>query len=217
LKEILKRYAERIDNATLRERAWIFLGLAVVLVFLFNALLIDPLRARQKTLAAESVKLQQELVTVQAGLQGMLKGGSQDIDTANRARQTAARDELSKLNSRIGQEQRRFTPPDRMRATLAEMLERNKRLGLVDLKTLPVTPLAVAAAGTSGNPGLFRHGIELTVGGSYVDLYEYLQALERLPTQLYWGHAELAVGEYPAVTLKLTLYTVSFDRAWLIV
>jgi len=217
LKEILKRYAERIDNATLRERAAIFLGLAFVLVFLVNAVLIDPLRARQKTLAAESVKLQQELVTIQAGLQGMLKGGSQDIDAANRARQTTARDELSRLNSRIGQEQRRFTPPDRMRALLAEMLERNKRLGLVDLKTLPVAPLATAPAGPSGNPGLFRHGIELTVSGSYVDLYEYLQTLERLPTQLYWGHAELTVAEYPAVILKLTLYTVSFDRAWLIV
>ena len=217
MKEILKRYAERIDNATLRERALIFLGLAFVLVFLVNAALIEPLRTRQKTLAVEGAKLQQELLTIQAGLQGMLKGGSQDIDAANRARQTAASGELSQLNSRIGQEQRRFTPPDRMRAMLAEMLERNKRLGLVDLKTLPVAPLATAPASPSGNPGLFRHGIELTVSGSYVDLYEYLQALERLPTQLYWGHAELAVGEYPSVTLKLTLYTVSFDRAWLIV
>jgi MSHA biogenesis protein MshJ len=217
LKELVKRYAERIDNATLRERAWIFLGLAVVLVFLFNAALIDPLRARQKTLAVESAKLQQELVMIQAGLQGMLKGGSKDIDAANRARQTAARGELSQLNSRIGQEQRRFTPPDRMRATLAEILERNKRLSLVDLKTLAVAPLATAAAGPGGNPGLFRHGIELTVSGGYGDLYDYLQALERLPTQLYWGHAELTVGDHPAVTLKLTLYTVSFDRAWLIV
>lgn len=217
MKEIFKRYAERIDNATLRERAAIFLCLAVVLVFLVNGALINPLRDRQKTLAAEGAKLQQELVTIQAGLQGLLKGGSQDIDAANRARQTTARDELSRLNSRIGQEQRRFTPPERMRAVLAEMLVRNQRLGLVDLKTLPVAPLATAPVSPSGNPGLFRHGIELTVSGSYVDLYEYLQALERLPTQLYWGHAELAAGEYPAVTLKLTLYTVSFDRTWLIV
>jgi MSHA biogenesis protein MshJ len=217
LKALFKRYAERIDNATLRERALIFLGLAFLLVFFVNAALIDPLRARQKTLAAESAKLQQELATIQAGLQGLLKGGSQDIDAANRARQTAAREELSQLNSRLAREQRRFTPPDRMRAVLAEMLERNRGLGLVDLKTLPAAPLATAPASPSGNPGLFRHGIELTVSGSYVDLYEYLRTLERLPTQIYWGQAELAVGEYPSVTLKLTLYTVSFDRAWLIV
>jgi len=92
-------------------------------------------------------------------------------------------------------------------------------LSLADLltKTLPVAPLAIAPATPGVNPGLFRHGIELTVSGSYADLYEYLKVLEHLPTQLYWGNAELAVAEYPSVTLKLTLYTVSFDRAWLIV
>lgn len=217
MKAFLKRYADRVDNATLRERALIFICLALVLVFLVNAVLIDPLRARQKALGAESEKLQQELVGLQAGLQGMLKGGSQDIDSANRARQAAAREALARANSRLAQEQRRFTPSDRMRGVLAEMLERNKRLTLVDLKTLPVAPLATASATPGGNPGLFRHGIELTVSGRYADLYEYLRMLERLPTQLYWGNAELAVTEYPSVTLKLTLYTVSFDRAWLIV
>jgi MSHA biogenesis protein MshJ len=217
LNAFLKRYADRIDNATLRERAAIFICLALVLVYLAYVILINPLRDRQKALTAESEKLQQELVTLQAGLQGMLKGGSQDIDAANRARQATARGELARANSRIAQEQRRFTPSDRMRGVLAEMLERNKRLVLVDLKTLPVAPLATAPAGPDGNPGLFRHGIELTVSGSYADLYEYLRTLERLPTQLYWGNAELAVAEYPTVTLKLTLYTVSFDRAWLVV
>ena len=41
--------------------------------------------------------------------------------------------------------------------------------------------------------------------------------LEGLPTQLYWGRAELVADVYPVLTLKLTVYTVSFDQAWLIV
>jgi MSHA biogenesis protein MshJ len=217
LKAFLKRYAERIDNATLRERAAIFICLAAVLVYLAYVILIKPLGDRQKALTAEGEKLQQELVGLQTGLQSMLKGGSRDIDSANRAREAAARDELARANAKIVQEQRRFTPSDRMRGVLAEMLERNKRLALIDLKTLPVAPLTTAPAGPGANPGLFRHGIELTVSGSYADLYEYLRMLEGLPTQLYWGNAELAVAEYPSVTLKLTVYTVSFDRAWLIV
>jgi MSHA biogenesis protein MshJ len=217
MKALLRRYAERVDNATLRERALIFLGCALVLVFTVNAALIDPLRARQKVLAAENGKLQQELATLQGGLQRLVQGGSQDIDSANRGRLAAAREELSRLNARVVEEQRRFTPPDRMRTVLAEIFEGNKRLTLVDLKTLPVVPLANAPTGAGGEPGMFRHGIELTVTGSYLDLYEYLRTLERLPTQLYWGRADLASGEYPASTLKLTLYTVSFDRAWLIV
>jgi MSHA biogenesis protein MshJ len=215
VKALLKRYAERIDAASLRERAMIFVALALGLIFVVNAALIEPLRVKQKRLAAENQQRQQELQSLQAGLQRLVQGAGQDTDSLNRARQTALREELSRFKSKIDQEQRRFTPPDRMRAMLAEMFERNRQLALVDLKTLPATPLAAPRAGAY--QGLFRHGIELTVSGPYLDLYEYLRMLERLPVQLYWRRAELSVGEYPSSTLKLTVYTVSFDRAWLTV
>jgi MSHA biogenesis protein MshJ len=104
-----------------------------------------------------------------------------------------------------------------MRGVLQEMLERNNRLALLDLTTLPVVAVVPSRAGTGPTSGMYRHGIELTVSGTYGDLYEYLRALERLPSQLYWARAELAVKEHPLLTLKLTIHTVSFDRAWLIV
>jgi MSHA biogenesis protein MshJ len=218
MRAFIKRCAERIDSASLRERAVIFVGLAAVLVFVVNAALIEPLRTRQKTFAAASERMRQESVLLQSSLQRMVQSRGQDADSLNRARQAAAQSELAKLNARLIEEQRRFTPPERMRAVLAGMFERNTRLGLIDLRTLPAAPVANTPAGAGGSPALFRHGIELTVSGTYADLYEYLRKLEKqLPTQLYWGRADLAVAEYPSVTLKLTIYTVSFDRAWLVV
>jgi len=216
VKALLKRYAQRIDAATLRERAMIFAAGALVLVFLVNAALLDPLRSKQKRLGAESVQHQEQLKKVQVELQRMARASGGDSDAANRKRQLALRAELDALNARIAQEQRRFTAPDKMRPVLEGMLERNKRLALLELKTLAVTPLGEARRG-AGRPGLFRHGVEMTVSGAYFDLYEYLQTLEGLPTQLYWGRAELVADAYPVLTLKLTVYTVSFDQAWLIV
>jgi MSHA biogenesis protein MshJ len=64
---------------------------------------------------------------------------------------------------------------------------------------------------------MYRHGIDLTVRGTYVELHNYLQELEKLPNQLYWARAELSVATHPLLTLKLTVHTLSFDRAWLIV
>jgi MSHA biogenesis protein MshJ len=184
-------------------------------VFLGNALLLEPLRAKQKRLVAEIGQQQKELETIQQALARSVQTAAQDPNAANRARLAAIRDALTQLNSRIAQEQRRFTPPDRMRSVLEEVLRRNKGLKLVDLKTLPAAPVGTASAGSAS--GVYRHGIEFTVSGRYADLYEYLRALEDLPTQLYWRRAELAVGEHPVLTLKLTAYTVSFDPAWLIV
>jgi len=53
--------------------------------------------------------------------------------------------------------------------------------------------------------------------GSYGELYDYLRRLEGLPSQLYWSRAELTVTDHPLITLKLTVHTISFDRAWLVV
>lgn len=211
----LRRYAERIDNATLRERALLFAAAALILVFVVNAVLIQPLRDTQRRLSAEIDQRQGELRTVQSELQRLAGAQDADPDARNRKRAAELRAELAALDAKIAAEQKRFTSPQRMRALLEEMLERNKRLRLVDLKTLPVTDLS-ASQGQAGRR-VFRHGVELTLAGSYLDLHAYLQALEGLPTQLYWGRAEMSVPAYPVATLKLIVYTLSLDQAWLVV
>jgi MSHA biogenesis protein MshJ len=210
----LRRVVERIDAATLRERVIIFLSLTAGLVFVVNAALLEPLRTVQKRLAAEGIERQKEQQAVQSQILRMAQSSAVDPNAANRARLAALRTELAELDARVAQEQSRFTPPERMRAVLEEMLQRNKGLGLVEFNSLPVAAVGSAASDAGA---LYRHGIEFTVTGTYVQLYEYLRSLEKMPTQLYWRRAELAVSEYPVVTLKLMLYTVSFDRAWLIV
>ena len=216
MKELLKHYAERIDAANLRQRLLVFLTAAAAVLLVGNALFLQPQRAKQVRLAAETAQYQKELAVLQAQVSQMVSASGADPDAASRKQVAALRVELGILNSRIGGEGRRFTAPERMRAVLEEMLGRNKGLVLVDLHTLPV--VAIAPPRSGGAPGgMFRHGIELTVRGTYGQIYDYLRMLEGLPSQLYWSRAELTVTEHPTLTLKLTVQTVSFDRAWLVV
>lgn len=212
---LLKQYAERIDNASLRERLLLFLAMALVLVFVVNAALIKPLRDSQRRQSLDIAQNEGELRTIQSELQRMARARDGDPEVRDRERAAVLRAEIAALDGRISEEQRRFTTPQRMREVLEEMLRREKRLRLLDLKTLPVTDLA-ATLGQAGRR-VFRHGVELTLAGSYLDLHAYLSALEGLSTQLYWGRAEMSVAEYPVATLKLTVYTLSFDQAWLVV
>jgi MSHA biogenesis protein MshJ len=62
---------------------------------------------------------------------------------------------------------------------------------------------------------LYRHGVEITVRGNYLDMIDYMTALESLPTQLFWGGAKLEVEDYPISRLTLTMYTLSLDPKWL--
>ncbi len=215
MKAALKRYADRVDGATLRERALLFAAAALILVFVVNAVLIKPLRDKERRLGADIAQRERELRTVQSEMQRMVRSRETDPDARNRKRTTELRAELAELDARIAGEQKRFTSPQKMRAVLEEMLERDKRLRLVDLKTLEITDLS-SSQGPAGRR-VFRHGVELTLAGSYLDLHAYLKALEGLSTQLYWGRAEMSVSGYPVATLRLTVYTLSFDQAWLVV
>ena len=77
------------------------------------------------------------------------------------------------------------------------------------------TPAAAAPAPVV-TAELYRHGVELTVEGSYGDLMSYLAALEALPgPRLLWGGVKLKVEHHPTVQLSLTVYTLSLNRAWL--
>ncbi|OEZ59149.1 type II secretion system protein GspM [Duganella sp. HH105] len=93
----------------------------------------------------------------------------------------------------------------------------------------PASILAVAPAATSNTaapaakpqpaatpaPLLYRHGVQLVLQGSYLEMIDYLDALEALPSQLFWGAAALDAEQYPQARLTLTLYTLSLDQKWI--
>ena len=62
---------------------------------------------------------------------------------------------------------------------------------------------------------IFRHGVALEVEGSYLDLLDYLVALEKLPQQVYWGNLQLNVKNYPKAVMSVEIYTLSLDKKWL--
>lgn len=213
----IRAWTERIDSASLRERALVFTAVALVLVAGFYFVLINPLLSEARTLTQKNQQQSAELATLQREEQRLSREKGADSALAEASRRVdSLHAELAALERRAAEEQLRFTPPERIRPVLEEMLARNRRLTLVEFKTLPVVILSAGKPG-QGEQRVFQHGIELTVKGSYADLYEYLRALEHLPTKLYWGRAQLSAEDYPADVLKLTLYTVSFNRAWMVV
>ena len=64
---------------------------------------------------------------------------------------------------------------------------------------------------------MYRHGIEITVSGSYLKMLTYVGQLERLPAKIMWGNMDLQAAAYPVVTLKITLYTLSPEKTWLLI
>jgi MSHA biogenesis protein MshJ len=63
---------------------------------------------------------------------------------------------------------------------------------------------------------VYRHGVELTLTGSYADLLGYLDAVENMPWKVLWGEVRLETVQHPRLRMRLTLYTLSLERDWLV-
>lgn len=89
--------------------------------------------------------------------------------------------------------------------------------GLQEQPGQPAAPSTMAPANAAPTPagGLYRHGVELQLEGSYADLLAYLQAMEALPQRMLWGSASLQVDQHPRCVLTLRVHTLSRDPHWL--
>jgi len=223
MKQYWQQYADKIDAMTLRERALIFLMLAVALVTLLNMFLIEPQMQKHKLLTKKMVQERTQVSAVRSALNELTASRGLDPDAANRERSQQLKLQLVELDKSLQGVQKGLVSHEKMPLLLEDMLHRNGQLQLVNLKTLPVSPLvseALADSVKALKPEemqalIYKHGVEITVQGSYQNLINYLGELEKMPWQMFWGKARLDVQEYPKVNLTLTLYTLSLDKAWL--
>ena len=83
------------------------------------------------------------------------------------------------------------------------------------VKPPSATPTPPQTPSPNHTAALYRHGVELTIEGSYADVVAYLLAVEALPQHILWGGLQLKVEQHPKVVVTLRLYTLSQDRSWL--
>ncbi|MES2257585.1 MAG: hypothetical protein V4724_03650 [Pseudomonadota bacterium] len=79
----------------------------------------------------------------------------------------------------------------------------------------PAAPPAAPRAPVKQEELLYRHGVQIVVQGGYMEMVKYMEALEHMPAQLFWGNATLNAEAYPNASLTLTLYTLSLDQQWI--
>ncbi len=226
----MRRYWElartRIDDMSLRERAMIFAAAGFVVISLINSILLDPLLAKQRILSAQVIQQQEKMKELQAAIQSLLQARRDDENSPLRMRSAQLKQQLHDLDGYLQNRRSRLVEPDKMAGLLKQVLSKNGGLQLVEMKTLPVSPLiekseaengAGQSAAHDGQKQIFKHGVQISVRGGYLELLRYVSALERMPAQMFWGEVSLKVEQYPYSVLTLTLYTLSLDEIWLTV
>lgn len=227
----------RLDAMSLRERMMVFCAIAASIVFLAYTMVLEPLLAKQKVLLAQINQQQNQIGGIDREIAQMAAAFVVDPDAEGRARLHTLQKQIADGSAALLNMQKGLVAPEKVAPLLEHILRGNGKLRLISMKTLPVSGLSdskLEAAGAAGAAAakpanttasapavpkprelLYRHGVEIVLQGNYLDMIQYMDTLQGLPNQLFWGKAKLDAGQYPASRLTLTLYTLSLDTKWM--
>lgn len=193
-----------------------FLG---VLYFIFDFALLRPQSAQTRELRQKIERQETELAAAAQALKTLSAASAADPLAKQRAQRDEMRATFAEAEALMG----RVSTDVRMGDVVRAMVAARPGLTLVSLRTLPAeqffqgpaapAPAAGASApvapAASAVPPLYKHGIEVTVQGSYPALVAYMQQLERNGGAMFWGNVKLDVVGYPEAVLKMSVFTLS--------
>jgi MSHA biogenesis protein MshJ len=228
MKKYWVKISTRIDAMTLRDRALLFglaAGFVIFVMFFFG---LNPSYQKQRMMLDSMAQQQDRIAGVDAEITATIEAHTIDPDAAERARLAKMRADAQALATALTALQDGMVAPERMTGMLEQLLRSHRGLHLKSLRTLgesSVSSLAPAAAAVAATPGapatvpppdlLHRHGVQMVVQGNYADMVAYMDALERMQSQVFWGEASLKADKYPAATLTVVVYTINLDKKWL--
>lgn len=232
------RYRAKYMALTRRERALLMLASLIVCVGLGTLLFIEP-AYKQRTLLQRQIAQQRSQIDSLRPQVLALQARQRDPNAAVLAQLNALRRQLQLADSEFAQVQSALVQPQEMGQLLESLLRSHRGLQLISLRSVPVmsaadlinqpkpaaavAPAASAAsaasqAASSNAPAkdawLYRHGVEISVQGSYADMQAYLSALENLPRRVYWGELKIDAQHWPANVMTVTVYTISLEKTW---
>lgn len=238
MKQQWQQFALKFDALSVRERIMVFGASAALLIFMVVYLFVNPQSDKRKALADTIAQRQQAVAAIDAEMAQRMAAHAGDPNLQDRIRLERIRQQVQQMRQALQSTQHGLVAPERIVPMLQQLLKQQANLRLVSLATLPsgamgqgghVASKAAASASAAAPAGqspadaesaqaravLYRHGVEIVLRGNYLDMVNYMDAVEAMPSHVFWGKLNMQVEQYPNATLSLTLYTLSLDEKWI--
>jgi len=216
---------EQIDARVLRERVLICLS-AIAVIFMLWSLTVQAIidkkmlsvRAQLEALAKQQMATQTQIA---AATQNLLN----DPNRQKTTQITQLQNDIEQLESQFNKAAKVLIKADQLPRALEDVLRKAQAISLVSVKTLPVQELqfiptqvvnvaSLPGKNDASSIGVYKHGVELRVAGSYAQIRQLLIDLERLPWRFYWQDLTYAVKTYPDAEMTLRVYTLSSEEGF---
>ncbi|QSX40470.1 MSHA biogenesis protein MshJ [Shewanella cyperi] len=205
----VRELAEKYNGLSRRERGLIALAVLVLLA----VVLMQPLDALWQQTQAMNLRLKSLVKENEISVQQLelyRQRLALDPNASYRQRLTQLAAEQQQLDARLDEQMVAMVPAKFMPGLLSRMLESMPGLKLQEFASIAPEPLL--QVGETEKLNLYSHGMRMKLSGDFFSLLRFMQALESMPTKLYWKRLDYQVKDYPGAEVELLLYTLSINE-----
>lgn len=211
----LRQYAQRFDARSLRERGLMALSLIVVVCFVWWSNYATPRMIEIDALQMENQRIGGEVANQRVLLGDIRRTIAAGVQQEKEVQLARLSKDLAALEDQLRVTTIELIDPEKMFQLMNQLIYRDSRLTLLNLKRREVKPaIPTEDEAEADEAGIYRHVLEIEFAGKYLDILRYMQTLEALDWKLLWDEIEIVAGEYPQVSVKVVISTLSTRKEW---
>ncbi len=208
-------YQAKFNALDLRERLLLAVVILVVLIFGWWNIHLQPTLKLIDIQALENQRILTEVNTTRRAIKEIRDRIAAGVHKEKEQRLGQLRAQLKTIEAELRLKTIELIDPGEMFELFSQMIYGESRLKLISLKRRDVKPAFTSEEGKGQkDAGIFRHVIEIKFSGKYVDILNYMQSLEALDWKLIWDEIEIISDDYPSITVKLNISTLSTREEW---
>ncbi|MDH5572317.1 MAG: type II secretion system protein M [Gammaproteobacteria bacterium] len=216
---LIEKYFNRFDTLNQRERISVAVLILVSLAILFYVAIIEPIALKVDSIRNQLANVEVQIKAGETQIATLQKVLAQDPDTENRKQLAQLQEQQKLINTKLREKMQGLIEPAQMAKVLEAVVTKTSNLSLERLKNLPTQPLIDSnddeTSRAISDVGVYRHGLQIELRGSYMNMLAYLDNLKSLPWDFYWDTLELQVRKYPESHIIITVHTLSFKEGWI--
>ncbi|MEI6859485.1 MAG: MSHA biogenesis protein MshJ [Shewanella sp.] len=208
MKQQWNKWASLFDALTQRERVIVALA-SLVVVGMLCYLPLESLLLEHQSLARQhkATSNDNKVSLQQIDLYQQRLAQNPNDEYNNRLKVLKQQD--TNLDEQLSFQMVDMVPANHMPALLNELLGEVTGITLHQFKSIAPTPLLTVG---DKKMNLYSHGIRLNLEGDYFSILKFIEAVEAMPSKLYWKKIDYKVDEYPMANVVLELYTLSINK-----
>lgn len=225
LKQSWDKATTWFNERPIRERVLITVTSLVLLLVVVWELSVTPVLTSNNAMTSRLKNLDQQQASLLEQQNTLTERLSSDPSKALRERLASRQARLDRLDAELAETTGKLIAPRAMVRLLQDMLAAQEKLELVAVQLLSPTPIfdqqteknqsEEKADQQAAGPLLYAHDVELVIRGGYLDVLNYVEALEGMDNRLGWVSLDYEMLDYPDNEIRIRVRTLSLDRAWL--